>query len=191
MANIQVLRGGQQSNYQLNKRLTALRLLSPAAALAAPVNAVAALLTTALTGANNDLVFTAKVKGTAGNSITVAYINPGQEAAAEVVTVNGSDIVVTLRSVSSVLSTAAQVKAAIEAKAEAAALVSVANSGADTGAGAVIAMAEAPLAGGVDGTVGVAWEQRWHNGVLYVNASAAAATVSTANWYKQAFTIVS
>ena len=47
-----------------------LALLLPSTALAAPVNAVASTLTTSLTGANNDMVFTAKRKGAYGNGIT-------------------------------------------------------------------------------------------------------------------------
>jgi hypothetical protein len=185
MANlIPVFRGGQQSAYQLNKRIAALRKLSPSTAATAPVNAIAASLATALTGTNNDLDFTAKVKGAAGNDITITYVNPGVETATESVAVTGSDIVVTLRRVSSVLSTAAQVQAAIEANAEANALVSVENHSTDTGASSVIAMSETPLAGGVDGTPGEAWEQRYNGGYLYLHASDAAGTVSTANWKK-------
>jgi hypothetical protein len=172
------------TTWAFNKAMAAARKLSPSAVLAAPVNGVAAALTTALTGANNDMVFTAKVKGTVGNAISVAYIDPGEETATESVVVTGSDIVVTLRSVSSVLSTAAQVKAAIEASAAAAALVTVAAAASDTLATAVIAMAADDLIGGVDGTEGVAWEQRAYNGYLYINASDAPATTSTANWRK-------
>lgn len=182
--NVRVYRGGQQSSYALNKRLKAQRKLAPTLASAAPVNAVAASLATSLTGANNDLDVTAKVKGAAGNDITITYVDPGEETAAEVVTVTGTDIVVTLRSVSSVLSTAAQVKAAIEAKTEAAALVTVANHSTDTGAGAVIAMSETALTGGIDGTLGDPWQQFYYNGYVYLNASDAPATVSTANWKK-------
>jgi hypothetical protein len=185
MANlIPVFRGGQQSAYQLNKRIAALRKLSPSGAAAAPVNAVAASLATALTGANNDLDYTAKVKGEAGNDITITYVDPGVETATESVAVTGSDIVVTLRRVSTVLSTAAQVKAAIEANTAASALVSVANHSTDTGAGVVVAMSEESLDGGIDGTPGEAWEQRYNGGYVYLNASDAAATVSTANWKK-------
>ncbi len=118
----------------------------------------AATLTTALTGANNDMVFTAKnggiansiYGGTNGNAITVRYVDPGVETATEVVAVVGTAITVTLRNVSTVLSTAAQVKTAIEASAAASALVTVANASANTGAGAVIALAATPLAGGLN-----------------------------------------
>lgn len=54
---------------------------------AAPVNAVASSLTTELTGANNDMTFTAKVKGAAGDDITIQYEAPtanGQELSVKV-----------------------------------------------------------------------------------------------------------
>src|SRR5258708_16022767 len=78
---------------------------------AAGSNFYVASLTTALAGANNDLKFTAKTGGI--NDITIAYVNPGVETPSESVVVTGHAIVVTLRSVSSVLSTAAQVAAAL------------------------------------------------------------------------------
>lgn len=161
------------------------------AAASAPVQAVAAALTTALTGDNNDLVFTAKTKGTAGEAITIAYVDPGEDAEAEVVTVTGTAISVTLRSATSVLSTATQVKAAIEATPAAAALVSVANAAANTGAGSVTAMAATALDGGVDGTVGGPFEQVIHSGYLYIANSATGNSVSDDNWYRVQLTKVS
>lgn len=168
-----------------------LAVLLPSLKSAAPVNAIVATLTTALAGTNNDLVFTAKIKGTYGNGITISYVNPGVETATESVTVVGKAITVTLRSVSSVLSTAAQVETAIEANAAAAALVTVANAGGNNGSGAVIALAATPLASGVDGTPGKAFEQRWHNGSLYINASDDEKGTGTDGWYRQTFTLVS
>lgn len=115
------------------------------------VTAAAAALTTSLTGADNDLVFTAKAVGVGGNKISVTYVDPEAETATESVSVAGPSIVVTLRSVSTVLSTAAQVAAAIEADTAANALVSVANAAANNGTGVVTAMAKSFLTGGVDG----------------------------------------
>jgi hypothetical protein len=157
----------------------------------APVNAVAASLATALAGANNDLTFTAKTKGVSGNSITISYVDPGEETLLETVTVTGTAIVVTLRNRSSTLSTAAQVKTAIEANAEAAALITVANKGADTGAGNVIALTATALAGGVDGTPGKPWDTMYNGGYLYFCASDAGNLISTGNWYKVQLTVVS
>lgn len=113
--------------------------------------AAAATLTTALTGANNDLVFTAVTKGPRGNDITVRYVDPGAASAALSVSVSGSAITVNLatNAGSAITSTAAQVKAAIDAKAEAAALVTVANAAANDGSGVVTALAATNLAGGV------------------------------------------
>jgi hypothetical protein len=55
---------------------------------------VAATLTTALTGTNNDLVYTAKTAGAAGNAITVAYAQPTSNGSISVA-VSGSAITVT------------------------------------------------------------------------------------------------
>lgn len=108
-----------------------------------------AWLTTALTGNNNDLVFTATAAGTGGNSTTIKYTDPGMETATESVAVVGTAIDVTLRNVSGILSTAAQVKIAIDGTPLAAALVTVANAPGNDGSGSVIAMAATNLAGGV------------------------------------------
>jgi hypothetical protein len=77
-------------------------------ATATPVNAVAATLTTALTGAIDDLTFTAVTKGTAGQNITVAYVNAGatQTLACTVtgtaisvnLATNGSSVITTIAS---------------------------------------------------------------------------------------------
>ena len=167
------------------------QVLCPVSAAAAPVNAVAATLATSLTGNNNDLDFTAKRKGTYGNGITIAYVDPGTETATESVTVVGKAITVTLRSVSSVLSTAAQVKAAIEASAAAAALVTVANHSGNDGTGAVIALTATHLANGVDGTDADPYQQLVYGGYVYINVTDTPA-LSGANdtWYKFALTLV-
>lgn len=73
-----------------------LAILCPALAAAAPVNAVASTLTTALTGNNNDMVFTAARKGVVGDSTTIAYVNPGTPSAALGVVVAGTAITVNL-----------------------------------------------------------------------------------------------
>lgn len=65
--------------------------------VAAPVNATAATIATALTGANNDLTFTAKTKGANGNDLSVTYLTPAAAGQAIGVTLaNGTDIVVAL-----------------------------------------------------------------------------------------------
>ncbi len=121
------------------------RTLVPVTSLTPPK----ATLTTALAGANNDLVYTARTGGSGGNSITVAYIVAGASTALSV-TVAGFAITVNVATdgASAATSTAAQVSAAVAANNDANALVSVANSGADTGAGIVAALAATALAGG-------------------------------------------
>jgi hypothetical protein len=115
--------------------------------------ATSASLTTVLAGANNDLVFTAKTPGTAGNSITIAYVDPGGVTATLGVVVAGSAITVNLgRAASAINTTATALKAAIDADPTASTMVSVANSGADNGSGLVTAMSQTPLTGGTIGT---------------------------------------
>lgn len=102
-------------------------------------------------GADNSLTFTAKNPGVQGNDITIQYVDPGGTTAALAVTVNGKQIVVHLgRAASAINTTATLLKAAIDGNPAAANLVTVANTGVDTGAGLVTAMAEASLAGGTD-----------------------------------------
>jgi len=60
------------------------------------VTNVKATLTTALTGSNNDLTFTAKQAGAAGNGIRVRYVDPSVSAGELSVTVSGDDITVNL-----------------------------------------------------------------------------------------------
>jgi len=102
---------------------------------------------------DNDMRFTATDAaglGTAGDGITITYVDPGEETATETVTVVGRAITVTLRSVSLTLSTAAQVKTAIEASAAATALVTVTAKGSDTLTGVVAAMSAITTASGAD-----------------------------------------
>lgn len=114
------------------------------------------------TGANNALVYTAQPAwhGAKGNGISITYTVSGNSTALSVA-VNGLaiNVIVATNSAGVAVSTAAQVKAAIEANAEAAALVTVANSGSDTGAGAVAAVAQTFLEGG-NGDFATALESR-------------------------------
>ncbi len=109
-----------------------------------------ATLSTDLAGDNNDLKFTAKLKGHFGNAIKVEYVDPDAASAKLGVTVSGTTISVSLATDANkaITSTAANVKAAIEAVPAAAALVSVANVAANSGAGVVTAMAATALANG-------------------------------------------
>lgn len=94
-----------------------------------------------------DLTYTAVLRGTAGNSITVAY-TAGGTAGAEVVTVTGNAISVQIQDG---VSTATQVRTAINASAAAIALISCTVSG--TGSNAQTAAAAAPLASGANSAV--------------------------------------
>lgn len=109
-----------------------------------------ATLSTNLVGDNNDLKFTSKLKGHFGNTIKVAYVDPDAANAKLAVTVSGTTIAVSLATDANkaITSTASDVKAAIEAVPAAAALVTVANVAANTGAGVVTAMAATALANG-------------------------------------------
>lgn len=113
----------------------------------------AASLNTGSAAANNALTFTAVSAGAIGNTVSVKLRNPQANGAALSVTVNGSAIVVNLATdaAGAITSTAAAVKVAIDAKAEAAALASVAHTGASNGSG-IVAATSTPLflAGGND-----------------------------------------
>lgn len=89
-----------------------------------------------------DLTYTAKVPGVAGNSITIEYTD-GATAGAEVVAVVGNAISVQIQTT---VSTADQVKAAVDASAPAMVLVGVAVTG--TGATAQVTAAAAALTAG-------------------------------------------
>jgi hypothetical protein len=131
------------------------RALAPPASinLASGGATVAASLTTALSGANNDLVFTSFPSGRLGNDITVRYVAPGTNNAALAVAVAGRDITVNLATNGSaaVTSTAAQIKTAIEVSTAASALVAVANAAGNNGSGVVTALAATALSGGAGG----------------------------------------
>ena len=288
-----------------------LAVLCPVAAAAAPVNAVASTLSTALTGANNDLDLTAKRKGTYGDGITLALVDPGLPSqalsvsvAAKAITVNlatgagtpqvetatvtaasgatsNGNLAVTVTSAllaspavvqvalttaaddatkvataikdalnldatlaakftftsstntvimtrkaafarandtsenvaiaaglgvsaaassanttagvaPAITSTAALVKAAIEASTAANALVTVANKSGNDGTGVVTALAATPLASGVDGTDADPYQQLTHGGYLYINVrDERADPLATDTWYRTQLTLVS
>jgi len=115
------------------------------------------------TGDDNGLTFTAVAYGADGNAVTIAYVDPAANDAELSVSVDGTDIVVSLATDENgdITSTAADVLAAIEASAAAAALVTVAvdtsdSGSADDGSGVVTAMAEDALEGGTGVGIGTA-----------------------------------
>jgi len=113
-----------------------------------------ATLTTALTGTNNDLTFTAVQPGADGNSITVSYVNAGGTTPLSVDLqrpLNGPvrAVVVTLATTTgTITSTAAQVAAAVNGHARAQNHVQAANAAGNDGTGVVTAMAATALSGG-------------------------------------------
>lgn len=98
-----------------------------------------------------DLTHTADVGGVAGNSISLTYVKPAAASSPLSVAVSGNDITVNLATDAGALaiSTAADIKAALEANASAAALIDIAISGVGTNVQA--AQAQTFLAGGTDG----------------------------------------
>lgn len=114
-----------------------------------------ATLTTALTGANNDLIFTAVAGGTAGNDITVEYVVDGTETPLTV-DVTDKAIVVNVETddADAAVSTAEDVREAIAAEEDAAALVIAYDALNSDGSGVVIALADTSLAGGTGAVTG-------------------------------------
>lgn len=113
---------------------------------------VAASLTTALSGANNDLTFTAKAGGAWGNDIQIAYIDPGGVSATPSVVVAGFLITVNLgRAASAINTTASRIITLIRSSADARALVDVELAASNDGTGLVTAMTANALAGGIFG----------------------------------------
>lgn len=113
-----------------------------------PPAASAATITINMTAATSDLTYTAVATGLEGNGINVTHVDPGANNAALSVSVNIKTITVSLATNGSgtITSTAAQVKAAVNAYAPAAALVTCEDEGA--GSGVVNAVANTFLAGG-------------------------------------------
>lgn len=114
--------------------------------------AVAASLTTAHAGANNDLKFTAKPEGTVGNARRVAFVVAGASTPLTI-GVSGNDITVNVATSagSAATSTAAEVRAAVMASAPAMALLDkVELASGNDGTGVVAAQALTNLTGGLE-----------------------------------------
>lgn len=109
---------------------------------------IRAFFTTNLTNAtNNDLSFFAKTVGLAGEDLSVEYVDPGAANAALGINLTGSAIVVSLATDASgaIVSTANQVKSAIEANAATNALVSISLVASNDGSGVVAPMFSGPF----------------------------------------------
>ncbi len=116
---------------------------------------VAAKLVTGVVDDDNAILWTAKVPGTAGESIKVQLLDPAQASQDLAVSVSGDTIVVSLKtgSGSAIESTANEVIAAINAHLVANQLVTAASAGASTGVGVVAAVAATALDEGADWNV--------------------------------------
>lgn len=115
-----------------------------------------ASLTTALTGTNNDLVFTASRPTAAeGNAVRVRYVVAGTNTPLSV-SRSGGDLTVNVATdgAGAATSTAAQVATAVNASDEARFLVTAANAPGNNGTGVVTALAFTSLTGGAQPTQG-------------------------------------
>lgn len=113
---------------------------------------VKAKLTTGLAVSNNALVWTSKLTGALGNSVSVTIADPKANNSALAVSVSGTDITVRAATGANgaITTTAAQLIAAITANTEASRLVTVENATGSAGTGAIAAGRRAVLADGVD-----------------------------------------
>ena len=120
-----------------------------------------------------DLTYTAVAYGTAGNAITVRYVDPGAINQAISVAVVASAITVNLATDGAglITSTATQVKAAVDASSPAHALVSVAVSG--TGSTVQAAVGATALANGAASAVSVPQNQQVPMVLTIINDSTA------------------
>jgi len=119
---------------------------------------VQASLTTALTGDNNDLVFTAVPLGRLGNDVRIRYVDPAANSSSLSIAVSGRDITINLATNSggAITTTGNSIRSAFNPvdnpqNAAAQALLTVANAAGNTGTGAVTAMGWTALTGGLGG----------------------------------------
>jgi hypothetical protein len=132
--------------------------------------------TTSLGGPNNDLIYVAKTT----SATTITYVDPNTADAALAVSVSGNAVTVTLATDAdgAIVSTANDVKAAVNAHGSASAVVEARNLVADTGEGVVSAMAAVTLASptGVSAPEGVLFhdvdvsEGPRHGAMLYMGS---------------------
>ena len=159
----------------------------------APVNAT---LTIDSVAANSDLTFTAATAGAAGNSLTVAILQPVTNDEVLTVSFDGTDAIISLPTDgggSPVATTAAEVKAAWDATIYVAppnaypltAFITVAVEG--DGSGAVGAAAEAPLATGVTEVLGTGYGL---NSVIYVDTDTPGLYINSGTSAEPAWTAV-
>lgn len=138
-------------------------------ASAAPITA--ATLSTNLSGTHNDLTFTAAQTGDGGNDLSVEYLDPAANNASLSIATHGNEITVYLATGAggAITSTGATVLAAINADADASALLTAALKTGNDGTGIVTAMADTNLSGGVGVTLRILSLQI-NNGIYHITA---------------------
>lgn len=113
---------------------------------------VKATLATGVLASNNALTWTSKLAGVLGNKISVRLVDPKAANQALAISVSSQAITVSLATdaTKAITTTAAALVTAITADLNAGALVTVANTGASTGAGVLAAVGTTFLTGGLD-----------------------------------------
>lgn len=99
-------------------------------------------------GSNNGILWTAVTEGTGGDLVNIHIVDPGGTAALSIAVVGVAIHINLATNTGAIISTAAQVIAAVQADSAAGALVTPCNDGASTGAGVMAAVAEFFLASG-------------------------------------------
>jgi len=139
-----------------------------------PATSVAATLSTAMAGADNDITLDAVEPGAWGNSITITLTDPATDTADASVVVTGRAINVTLGySTAAIDSTATEVVAAINASGAASALVTASVKSGDDGSGVVTALSATNLASGSD-------SGNWYDAAFITDASDTLSVATTA-----------
>lgn len=158
----------------------------------APVTATQATLNINPTGDDNGVTFTSVIYGSQGVRTSIHYRDPGAVSQSLSVSVVGNAIVINLATDANgdIITTAAEIVAAVNANPAAAAVVAAslytADSGsADDGSGVVTAMPIAVLTGGsgsfINEALPGAWCIDYTNGATYTNTGTKAAPVWTAS----------
>jgi len=111
-----------------------------------------ALIKIDMTNENADLTYIARETGESGNSISVTHSDPSGNNQPLQVSIDGTDITISMATDSegTITSTAAEVKAAVDAHSEASALVTVKIEG--DGSGVVNIVVKTMLSGGINGS---------------------------------------
>lgn len=119
------------------------------------VPAVAAGLSTAMVGKDNDITFTAVAPGVTGNALKVQLLDPSGNDKALAVDIIGDTVVVSLATDAggAITSTAADVIAAVNAHLVVKTLIKAAVAAGNDGSGVVTALVATALAGGTDANV--------------------------------------